>query len=152
VNSKRNLPMFNHQPLVLMIPFLVSVFGVFSFSTQLAAQEKFSWKCPACDACAQPLRARGCEIVPAKKTTTNYSCKIEDVCFSSPDPNQNRVSKFVACHLPATWQAWCEFTGGVVREKRTLEKLVETKEVDTHQCAVFYQCPCCGERFKPKSQ
>jgi hypothetical protein len=144
--------MFKNIPTSSTHSFLVPVFGVLLFCTQLVGQENNAWKWPQCDASVQPRKISGCETAPLKKTTTKYSIKQEDICFSSPDPNQNRVSKFVACHLPATWQAWCKFTGAVVREKRTLEKLVETKEVNTHQCAVFYQCPCCGERFKPKSQ
>ncbi len=65
----------------------------------------------------------------AKKSMTYYSCKSEPMCL--PDAKcRTRLEECVANCCPMLGNWWEALTGGVIREKRVLQKTVITKEVD----------------------
>lgn len=108
-----------------------------------------AWQCPACGQCTTPERI-ACPVPDTlKKSTTQYGCKADEICLLGPccEP---RPCGMIATHCPALWEHWRRFTDGVVRERRVLTKVVDTKEVPTCKCEVRYVCPCCRTQFVPK--
>jgi len=104
------------------------------------------WVCPNCHQCSEPLKFGCCEPDKTKKPTFCYGVKKEDVCFAKPCA-RNCISKHLESAHPSLWDAWGVFTGGVVREKKSLQKTVDSKEVSSQKCVVHYECPCCKMQF-----
>lgn len=133
-----------------LLAVFVSIVVLLAFKQALNAQTPGQWECPKCKACVEPIKFGRAEPDKSKKSTTNYSMKCEDVCFAVPSADRNRISSFYACNFPSTWNAWCTFTGGIVREKRSLQKRIESTNIAVQKCSVHYKCPCCNEKFSPK--
>ena len=117
---------------------------------QAGDQSPPSWTCPNCGQCTEPIKFPCSAPDKIKKNTTTFSCKSEDVCFPA-STHRGAISCCLEKHCPTMGKWWDHFSCGLIREKRSLQKIVETKEIDTCKCVVHYQCPCCKSQFKPQN-
>jgi hypothetical protein len=106
------------------------------------------WECPNCLAHVEPIKFGCCAPDNKKINVYCYSVDVEEICFARPRA-ENRLAECIECKCPSAWNAWCKFTGSVVRDKRSLQKTVVTKDVTAQKCVVHYQCPHCKTEFKP---
>jgi hypothetical protein len=111
-------------------------------------QGNSSWTCPNCGQCTEPIKLACSVHEKTKKTRTIYSCKTEDVCLPA-STHRGAISSCLDKHCPSIGKWWDHLCCGLIREKRSLQKVVETKEVDGCKCVVHYQCPCCLAQFEP---
>jgi hypothetical protein len=107
------------------------------------------WKCPQCQSCELPDKFATCKATTKKSSINCYSVDYEDVC-ASPPSGDNCVASHIKCNHPKVWCWWSDFTGGVVRQKRTLQRTSSNVENPSSTCTVHYRCACCGEEFEPK--
>jgi hypothetical protein len=106
------------------------------------------WKCPNCQSCELPDKFAACKATTKKSSINCYSVEYEDVC-ALPPSGDNCVATHLKCYHPAVWCWWSDFTGGVVRQKRTLQRTSKSAENATSSCTVHYRCACCSE-FEPR--
>lgn len=128
---------------------MICLFGVLAGCKSTGIGSRQVWKCPQCQSCELPDKFAACKATTKKTSINCYSVEYEDVC-ALPPSGDNCIAAHIKCSHPAVWCWWSDFTGGMVRQKRTLQRTSNSVESSSATCTVHYRCECCGEIFEPK--
>ncbi len=130
---------------------LICLIGAIAGCRSIGIGSHQVWKCPQCQSCELPEKFAACKPTTKKSSINCYSVEYEDVC-ALPPSGDNCVAAHIKCNHPAVWCWWSNFTGGMVRQKRTLQRTSNSVESPSVTCKVHYRCDCCGEVFEPKKE
>ena len=122
-----------------MLAVMICLTGVFAGCKSTWKGNRQAWKCPQCQSSELPDKFAACKATTKKSSINCYSVDHEDVC-ALPPSGDSSVATHIKCNHPIVWCWWSDFTGGVVRQKRVLQRTSNNVETPSTACTVRYRC------------